>query len=54
MVNPSFTCTLGTWKGGETLTHQASSGHPWTPVLLTVSDDQQHKVEVFEEPDDGT
>lgn len=54
MVNPSFTCTFGTWKEGETLTHQASSGHSWTPVLLTVGDDQQHEVEVFEEPDDGT
>lgn len=50
----SFPCSFGTWKEGETLTHQASSGHSWTPVHLTVGDDQQHKVEVFEEPDDGT
>lgn len=50
----SFTGTFGTWKEGETLTHQASFGHSRTPVHLTVGDDQQHKAEVFEEPDDGT
>lgn len=50
----NFTCTLGLGKSKKHRTYQASSGHFWTPVYLTIGDDQQHEVEVFEESDNGT